>query len=150
MIFEPGRTFISRHILHTLMHLSHHFSSASKPAACKPFQCCLSHFRTWSDINCHFQPSLREFLDAVVNLFTPQTLPTVSGKHLFMNIPCIESLCSQETHNRTLLFSNTLLKHGRQFYYWNQPLNMRMRVCYSDYHEAGLCCYLVVHIHQVH
>jgi hypothetical protein len=28
----------------------------------------------------------------------------------------------------------------------NQPLNMRMRVCYLDCHEAGLCCYLVIHI----
>jgi hypothetical protein len=33
-----------------------------------------------------------------------------------MNIPCIESLCPQETHNRTLLFGCTLLKHGRQFW----------------------------------
>jgi hypothetical protein len=23
---------------------------------------------------------------------------------------------------------------------------MRMRVCYLDCHEAGLCCYLVIHI----
>jgi hypothetical protein len=33
-------------------------------------------------------------------------------------------------HNRTLLFGNTFLKHGHHFDYWNQPLNMRMRVCY--------------------
>jgi hypothetical protein len=26
---------------------------------------------------------------------------------------------------------------------------MRMRVCYLDYHEAGLCCYLVIHIGNV-
>jgi hypothetical protein len=49
-------------------------------------------------------------------------------------------------HNRTLLFGNTLLKLGGHFGYLNQPLNMRMRVCYQDFHEAGLCCCLVIHI----
>jgi hypothetical protein len=44
-----------------------------------------------------------------------------------------------------LLFGITLLKHGRHFDYWNCPLNMRMRVCYLDFHKAGLCCYLVIH-----
>jgi hypothetical protein len=48
-------------------------------------------------------------------------------------------------HNSTLLFSSTLLKHGRHFHYWNQPLNMRMHICYLDCHQAGLCCYLVIH-----
>jgi hypothetical protein len=48
--------------------------------------------------------------------------------------------------NRTLLFGRILLKHSRHFDYWNQPLNMRMRVCYLDCHEAGLCCYLVLPI----
>jgi hypothetical protein len=48
-----------------------------------------------------------------------------------------------------LLFGSTLLKHGRQFDYWYQPLNMRMRVCYLDCHEAGLCCYLVKHIENL-
>jgi hypothetical protein len=48
----------------------------------------------------------------------------------FMNILCIESFFSQKkTHNRTLIFCRILLKHGRHFDYWNQPLNMRMRVC---------------------
>jgi hypothetical protein len=26
---------------------------------------------------------------------------------------------------------------------------MHMRVCYPDYHEAGLCCYLVMHIENI-
>jgi hypothetical protein len=30
-------------------------------------------------------------------------------------------------HNRTLIFGSTLLKHGRHFDYWKQPLNIRMR-----------------------
>jgi hypothetical protein len=45
-------------------------------------------------------------------------------------------------------FRYSLLKHGRHFYYWNQTLNLRMRVCYPDCHEAGLCCYLVIHIEK--
>jgi hypothetical protein len=31
----------------------------------------------------------------------------------------------------------------------NQPLNMRMRVWYLHCPEAGLCCYLVIHIENV-
>jgi hypothetical protein len=34
----------------------------------------------------------------------------------------------KKKHNRTLLFGNTVLKHGCNFDYWNQPLNMRMRL----------------------
>jgi hypothetical protein len=34
-----------------------------------------------------------------------------------------------KTHNRTTLYGTTLIKHGRHFDYWNQPLNMRMHVC---------------------
>jgi hypothetical protein len=66
-------------------------------------------------------------------------------------------------HNRMLLFGTTRLKHGRHFGYWNQHLNMRMRVCYQDFfilkekciykeglgHEAGLCCYLLIHIENL-
>jgi hypothetical protein len=33
-------------------------------------------------------------------------------------------------HNRTLLFSRTLLKHGHHFDYWNQPLHIPMPICY--------------------
>jgi hypothetical protein len=65
-----------------------------------------------------------------------------------MNILCIESFCPQKRIT-TLLIGSTLLKHGRHFDYWNEPLNMRMRVCYLDYHEAGLCCYLVLHIENL-
>jgi hypothetical protein len=65
-----------------------------------------------------------------------------------MNILCIESFCPQKrTHNRTLLFGSTLLKHGRHFDPRNQPLNIRIN--YLDCHEAGLCCYLVIHIENL-
>jgi hypothetical protein len=54
-----------------------------------------------------------------------------------------------ETYIRTLLFSSTFLKEGRDFDYWTRPLNMRMRVFYLDCHEAGLCCYLVTDIENL-
>jgi hypothetical protein len=54
-----------------------------------------------------------------------------------------------KTHSRTLFFGSILLKHGRFFDYWNQPLNMRMRACYRDCHEVGLCCYLVIRIENL-
>jgi hypothetical protein len=62
-----------------------------------------------------------------------------------MNIICFESFCPHKTHNKTLIF-RTLLENCGHFDYWNQRLNMRMRICYLDCHEAGLCCYLVIHI----
>jgi hypothetical protein len=74
-----------------------------------------------------------------------QKLPRINRKHVIMNILCIESFCPQKkTHNRTLLSSRILLKRGRHFDYWNQPLDMRMCLYYLDSHEAALCCYLVI------
>jgi hypothetical protein len=46
-------------------------------------------------------------------------------------------------------FSSTLLKNGHHFDYWNRPLNLCMPICYLDCHEAGLCCYLVIHIENL-
>jgi hypothetical protein len=80
--------------------------------------------------------------------FTRQTLPTVNRKLFFMNILCIECFCPQNAQ-KTLLLVSTLLKHGRHFDYWNQPLNMRMRACCLDCHEAGLCCYIVITIEDL-
>jgi hypothetical protein len=48
-----------------------------------------------------------------------------------------------------LLFGSILLKHGRHFDYWNRTLIMGMRVCYLECHEAGLCCYLVLHVRDL-
>jgi hypothetical protein len=39
--------------------------------------------------------------------------------------------------------------HGRHFDYSNLPLNVHMCVCYLDCNEAGLCCYLVIHIENL-
>jgi hypothetical protein len=96
-----------------------------------------------------FQPRhQRSVFHQFVNRFTRQTLPTVNRKHFFMNILCIESFYQKKTHSRTLLFGSIPSK-SRHFDYWNQYLNMRMRVCYLDCHEAGLCCYLVTHIENL-
>jgi hypothetical protein len=78
-----------------------------------------------------------------------QTLPTVNRKHSFMNMLCIESFCPQKTHNRTLLFGTILPKHSSHFDYWNQSLNMRMRICYLECYGAGLCCYLMIYIEEL-
>jgi hypothetical protein len=89
----------------TLIHLSHRFTSDSKPAVYKFFGCCLCHFCTWLGTICHFQSSLREFLDPDVNRFTRQTLPTANKKHLWTSFALS---CTQKTHNRTLLFGSTI------------------------------------------
>jgi hypothetical protein len=89
-----------------------------------------------------FRTSLREFLGPVVNRFTLETLPIVHRKHFFINILCIDVI--RKTLNRTLLFGS-ILKHGRHFDYWNRHLNLHMRLYYLDC-QAGLCCYLVMHI----
>jgi hypothetical protein len=73
---------------------------------------------------------LQEFLHPVVNRFTRHTRLTVYRKHFFMNNICTETFCPRKTHNRTLFVGSVLLKYGHHFDYWNQPLNMRMRVCY--------------------
>jgi hypothetical protein len=77
------------------------------------------------------------------NCFTWQTLPNINKKHFFTDILCIESFWPQKSQERTSLFGNTLLKHGRHFDYWKQPLNMCIRVGYLDCHEAGMCCYIL-------
>jgi hypothetical protein len=59
---------------------------------------------------------------------------------------CIESFSTTKSYNKTLFLGSTLLKHGRRFDYWNEPLNIRMRVCYLSCHEAGLCSHVVIHI----
>jgi hypothetical protein len=131
VIFEPGKTFIHRHILNKHWH------------TCPIALLVLPHMTVVSATSAPPLQPLRHqwnFCHPVVNRFTWQTLPTVNTKHFFMNILCIES----SAHNRTMLFCSNNLKHGNHFFYWNQPLNMRTRVCYLDCHEARLCCYFVI------
>jgi hypothetical protein len=136
------RTFISRHILYQHWYTCPIALLVRRNPQHRSLLTVLSHFRNLSRIICDFRMSLREFLDPSVNRFTRQTLPNANRKHFFMNILCTKSFCPQKkTDNRTLFSGTTLLKHGRHFDYWNKPPNMRMRVCYLDCHEAGLCCY---------
>jgi hypothetical protein len=81
-----------------------------------------------------------------VNRFTWQTLPTGKRNNSFTNAFALSPFAPQTTHNRTLLFGSTPVKHGPNFDYWNQPLNMGMCVWYPHCYEAGLCCYLETHI----
>jgi hypothetical protein len=62
------------------------------------------------------------------------------------DILCIESFWPQKYITERCL-SAVLIKHRRHVDYWNQPLNMR--VCYLDCHEAGLCCYIIIHIENL-
>jgi hypothetical protein len=156
------KTFISWHILH------HDISSTNidtlVPLLCKRVKthsievCCLSTVASvtvstglpdWSSSSANLWLSnvLERISQPSCEQFKWQTFPTVKRKHFFMNILCIESFCPLKKHNRTLLFSHTILKHGRHFDYWNQPLNMR--ICYLDCHEAELCYYLVIHIENL-
>jgi hypothetical protein len=128
------------------MHLSHRFASASKPAAQKSFDCCLSHFRTsvqphrpWENS----RPSC-ESSDAKKK----NTSHRKQGKNSLWISFALGPFVHKKD-NRTPFFGSTLLKLGRRSDYWNQPLNMRMRVSYPDYHETGLCFYLVIHIESL-
>jgi hypothetical protein len=87
------------------------------------------------------------FLDKVVNCFTLQTLLTVEKGKISLRISvALSPFAHRKKRNRMLLFGSTILKHGRHFDYWNQPVKMSMLVWYLACHEAGLWCYLVIHI----
>jgi hypothetical protein len=141
-----GKTFISRCILHQHWYI--------RPIAL-PVRRKLQHTSLLTVVSATSAPPFqhlryqRNVCYPVVDRSTRQTLLTANRNYFFMIILCIKSFCLQKTHNRTLLFGSKILMHGRHFDYWNQPPNMRMRVCYLDYHEAELCYYLLIHIENV-
>jgi hypothetical protein len=95
--FEPEKDiYFSTYPPPTLIHLSHRFISASKPAEQKSSDCCLSHFRTWPGIICDFQTFFRKYLDPVVNCFTRQTFFTGKTKYSLTNNLCIVTFCQQK------------------------------------------------------
>jgi hypothetical protein len=116
----------------------------SKPATQKYFDCCLSHFCASASTSLSSTKSLPRFW---TQLWTASHekhfLPLRGNISLWISF-ALSPFTHKKTHNRTLHVGSTILKHGRHFDYWRQPLNMSMRVCYLDYHEAGLCCYLVI------
>jgi hypothetical protein len=99
----------------TLIHLSHRFIPVRRNPQRRSLLTVSQPLPDLRFITCDFRTSLREFLGPVVNGCTQQTLSIVSRKYLFMNILCTESFCPQKTHNRTLLFGSTHLKHFRHF-----------------------------------
>jgi hypothetical protein len=140
-----GKIFISRHVLHQYWYtcpivfpVRRNLQNRSFWLLSQP----LPHLRFNLFI---ISEIFATFLDSIVNRFTWQTLPNVNRKYFFLNILCIESMWPQKARNTTLLFGSTPLKNGRHFDYWNQPLNVFMRVCYLGFHEAGLFCYIVIH-----
>jgi hypothetical protein len=128
--FETGKNiYFSTYPPPTPIHLSHHFTSESNPAAQRNV-CRVS------------APSCEP-------LYMTNTSHRKQEIFLYECPLHWELFPVKKTHNRTLLFGSKVLKNGRHFDYWNQPLNMRMRVYYLDCHEASLCCYLVIHIENL-
>jgi hypothetical protein len=127
------------------MHMSHRFTSASKPAAyslltvvlatCTPLFQPLRHQRKV----CHVSRPSCEPLYVTNNSHRKQEI--FIYKHPFYWVPLPTKM-----HKRMLLFGTIPLKHGRQFDYRNPPLDMGMRVCFLNCHAAGLFCYLDIHI----
>jgi hypothetical protein len=134
------KTFNSRRILH-----QHWYTCPiALPVRRNPqyrsfYDCCLSHFRTWSGIICDFRTSLREFLDPVVNRFTGQTLPAVNRKYFFMNFICSESFCPQKKRSTKRCFSVVHPQAPSPFWLLKPASEQYARVL-PDSHEAGLCC----------
>jgi hypothetical protein len=132
MILATGKKniYFSTYPPSTLIHLSHCFPSASKPAAQKSFDCCLSHFRTSvsnssSSVKC-LPPSCEP-------VYATNTSNRKQETFLWVSFALSPFAHKKRIHNRTLLFGSSGLKLGRHFDYWNQPLNMCMRVCYLSW-----------------
>jgi hypothetical protein len=125
----------------TLIQLSHRFTSASKPAAYKSFDCCLSHFRTsvWTPSS-----STKQLSPICVPFYETNTShrkqETFFYEYLWHWVLLPERKRTIERYSSVVMS----LEH-----YWNQSLNMCIRVCYLNCHEAGLCCHLVIHIENL-
>jgi hypothetical protein len=134
------KNIISRHISQpTLIHFSHRFTSRRNPQ-----HCCLGHFRTSVSSSVTFKCPSEYFSIQLWTLLREKHFPTLIRKHFLWISFALSPFANKKLHNRTLIFGSTPSKHGRHLDYWNQPLNMRMRVCYLDCHEAGPCCYLMI------
>jgi hypothetical protein len=145
VIFKTGKkTFISRHIPYTN-------GDTFLPS---PYQCVETPSIDVLWLLSQPFPQLRLNL-CISETFDTQLWTALSDKHfppytgnISWWISFVVSPFAPE-HNRKLFFVSTLLKHSHHFDHWNQPLNMRMRVCDLDSYESGLCCYLVIHIENV-
>jgi hypothetical protein len=85
---------------------------------------------------------LERIFDSVVNRITRQILSTVNRKHFFVNILCIESFCPQKRPTERYL---SLAQSSSTV----AILTTEPSLCYLDCHEAGLCCYVLIHIENL-
>jgi hypothetical protein len=112
MVFELGKNiYFSTYPPPTLIHLSRRLTSASKPAAEKSFDYCLSDFRTsvlTSSSSEKRLPLICLPLDATDTSRRKQGI-------VFMTMLCTESFYPQKTHNKTLLFGRIHLNFSRHF-----------------------------------
>jgi hypothetical protein len=139
------KTFISRHILHQHWYTCPIALPVRRNPQHRSLLTCLSHFRTLVSTS---SSSAELWPPTCEQLYVTDTFDRKQETFLY-EFPLHWVLLPTKRHNRTLLFGTTVHKHGRHFDYWNQPLNMRTRVCYLHCHEAGLCCYLVIHIENL-
>jgi hypothetical protein len=132
-----------------LIHLSHRFTSASKSAAYKSFD---SLSQTLPHLVGHHL-RLSYTLERI-SLTSCEWLYATNTSHrkqetFFMTILCIECFFRQ-TKDTTKRCSSVVHAQAQLPFLLLKPasehLNIRMRVCYLDCQEAGLCCYLVIHI----
>jgi hypothetical protein len=147
VIFQPEKTLISRHILH--LHWYTFFTALPVHETCsievfwllfQPLPHLVKHHLWLSNVLERISQAMCEQL-YVTN--------TSHGKHFFMNILCTESFYPQKMYNRMLLFGCTssstvaILTTKTSLWTWTCT-------CTSvDCHEAGLCCYLVIHIENL-
>jgi hypothetical protein len=93
VIFEPGKNiYFLTYPPSTLVHMPHRFTSASKPATQKSFDCYLSHFRTSVSNSSSSAKNLPASCEPPYETNTSQ----LNRKHFFMNYLCIESLWRQK------------------------------------------------------
>jgi hypothetical protein len=71
--------------------------------------------------------------------------PTLNGTHFILNILLLSHFAQRK---RTTERWSSVLHYSRTVAILTTEisLSLRMRVCYLDYHEAGLRCYLVIQI----
>jgi hypothetical protein len=141
---NPEKTSISRHILHQHWYIGPIALPVRQTRSTEVFDCCRSHFR----ISVSTYSSLDKCLPSTCEPLYATNTSHRRQEKFFCEYPWHWLLLptKKHTHSSTLLFLTKLLKHGRHFDYWNQPLNMRMRICYLDCREAGLWRYIVMHI----
>jgi hypothetical protein len=110
------------------------------------FDYCFSQFRKSVSTSSHQRNVCHQLWTALCG---KHSLPQTGSISLWMSFALSPFAHKKKKHNRTLFFSIALLEHGHHFGYWKQPMNMSMRLCYLACHDAGLCCYLVVHIESL-